>query len=310
LKAKEKAVEEYEGKYINLNNEIQKQQGEIRQKQNEIDDLKIKLKEIGIHKDKIQQLEKLIAIKADEIENLKKANKQLEIDWQDCKQKADKIKEYEEKIIGLTKECQKLTALYNEGSEQIKEHTLELAQKDQVLIEIQGMVDMKDEEIQNWKEKYTQLDQTNSQFQGKIVRVNETERRLGDAQQEILKLTSLLQQRSDDSEKWKAKVVELSQKEKKIIELEEQMTGKLKEIGALQEKVSKTEAMYNELKIKDNSGKIAILSQEIEKLNFIIKQKNDDLSLWKGRGEILAEKEKKIAQLELQNSARLKELET
>jgi len=303
-------VEEYEGKYINLNNEIQKQQGEIRQKQNEIDDLKIKLKEIGIHKDKIQQLEKLIAIKADEIENLKKANKQLEIDWQDCKQKADKIKEYEEKIIGLTKECQKLTALYNEGSEQIKEHTLELAQKDQVLIEIQGMVDMKDEEIQNWKEKYTQLDQTNSQFQGKIVRVNETERRLGDAQQEILKLTSLLQQRSDDSEKWKAKVVELSQKEKKIIELEEQMTGKLKEIGALQEKVSKTEAMYNELKIKDNSGKIAILSQEIEKLNFIIKQKNDDLSLWKGRGEILAEKEKKIAQLELQNSARLKELET
>ena len=310
MKAKEKAVEEYEGKYINLNNEIQKQQGEIRQKQNEIDDLKIKLKEIGIHKDKIQQLEKLIAIKADEIENLKKANKQLEIDWQDCKQKADKIKEYEEKIIGLTKECQKLTALYNEGSEQIKEHTLELAQKDQVLIEIQGMVDMKDEEIQNWKEKYTQLDQTNSQFQGKIVRVNETERRLGDAQQEILKLTSLLQQRSDDSEKWKAKVVELSQKEKKIIELEEQMTGKLKEIGALQEKVSKTEAMYNELKIKDNSGKIAILSQEIEKLNFIIKQKNDDLSLWKGRGEILAEKEKKIAQLELQNSARLKELET
>jgi len=112
---------------------------------------------------------------------------------------------------------------------------------------------------------------------------------------EIERLNSILHQRLADIEEWKNRFTRLEMEynklkplEDKVREYENRINLFLKQIDEWREKYSKLEVVIMDLRGYENKcseyeQKFVLLSQEIERLTNVVRQKNTELDEWKSR---------------------------
>ena len=177
----------------------------------------------------MRKLRDLLDARTRENEDLKGRYGKLEITIGEMKGSQSKIPEYENRLALMSSEIERLNAILKKKSD----------------------------EIEDWKGRYTKIEITMNQGQGKDAKIRELEGILNNMQREIERLTAILREKANDADKEKTKRSKLEA-----------------DLG---------NARVVEMRLKEYENKLALLTSEIERLNTVLVKEREEKDRLKGK---------------------------
>ena len=190
-------------------------------------------------------------------------------------EKNSSLPEYENKIALLTQEIERQNALVrfkeddlnalraeydrleirlreaSTNSSLISEYESKFALLSQEIERLNNMLRVKDEDISQWRSRYDQLEISNREFGSYKSRLTEYENKIALLSQEIERLNSMLRTKDDELYSFRSRY--------------EQLEVSSREMGGYKSRLSEYE------------NKLALLSQEVERLNSMLRNKDDEI---------------------------------
>jgi len=307
LKKKSWKIPEYQKKIELLYSEIERLKKLVKDREGEIEIVRKKYMEAAAQNKSGER-----AVTIEEVEMMKEKYRKMEEEMAGMGAKDSLLERYEQNIAKLGEELgqsQKTLKEKTEEVERIKKKNMELIQKEKRIVEL--------EEKQKANRKMIDdLSGQNAVQEAKLTALKaksmnaEYEKEIALQKQHVERLSAEVKQKKEEIDQWKLLSQSAMDKEKKIVELEEQLTLKFRDLDILKQKYGQLEQNLEEIKgQREEKDRISKLMMEVERVHALKKQKDEEIEGWHKRYSDYILKEKKIAELEGDVAKKMQEVE-
>ena len=267
MRGYEGQLKEYENRIALLSSEIERLNSLLRNRGEDIESWKnkymkleisfseakqmeIKIREyegiINTLQREIERLNSFLRDKHDDLEKEKVKRSKLENDVNVIKVLEAKIQDYENKIVLLSSEIERLNSLFAKERDEKEKFKLKIYEYEQQLNNMGGL----QRELEGWRKRYSDLEITITEYRGYESKVREYENKLALLSSELDRLRTMNMQKTEEVETWKTKYYKI-----------ESSMGQLKEYEM----------------------KIQILAQEIDRLNDVHNKDLEEITIYKNK---------------------------
>ncbi|CAD8211080.1 unnamed protein product [Paramecium pentaurelia] len=329
LQAQSKDFDSLKNDFQQMNGDLQNTQHSLeeltQQLEEQLDKFKQQTKELNEAQQMRDQLENKIAMLSTEIERYKYKlnNKQNETDQLkkqilDLQQQISQLSQVENDNIKLNQECEKLDQKYNDQVEILQQTKNERNELQQIKSQLEQELSLIQSELQssqqNQEIKNKQIKQLENVIQDKeqnILQLKNQEQKMFEYE---TKLAFLSQEIERQTNQYKVKLGELAELQSQLVNINELQiiiqtleSEKTKLSGIIQQKEHETQLWKNKVDEQQKAmekfeemkyqmeNKIAMLSSEVERLNYKYKVLLDDKSKWNKRMKLLFDELTKVS---------------
>lgn len=278
----------------------------IKMKESEIEELKFKYKQLENNNRDGRNLEqKLVIMSGDydklqrmfqerskDYEAIKNKNLNLEATIHDLKMKHDRQQDYENRIALLSSEISRLNSQLKDKNDELENWRMRCSKLEYSTKEInvfesemhrtRELLELRNKEIQEWKARCLKYENSLSDFKSSQFRVKENEDRILLYMADIERLNHTVKAKNQEIERLELTLTHKQGTDKEIFSLKEINDIRLREIEELRIKCQRLEENSFELRnkqtlIMEYENKIVMLSTELERMNQLLRIKNEEL---------------------------------
>ena len=262
--------------------------------------LESSLKDRSMLEGEILKLREILQKKMDELDESYRKISMSELSLAEASDLKTKIKVYEEKVVSLTTEIERLLFIIGEKNEEIENHSLKLAQNDVAIRDRQGLLNeinrMKEllerklDESEKYKLALSRYESERSQVEFKISKMNEYENRVVALSAEINRVANIIKESFEENHSLKVRCISLETelKDKNLLKeelerLKEILENKLRENDRLNSELARIDMLELDKKtlaskLYHSETRLVSLSRELSVFEENFQKKNAEVS--------------------------------
>ena len=282
---------EFEGQLVSYTNEIDALRMELdranlqkKQKADEAEEYRRKLmrleSEFNEINMEISRLNDELNYKNRENGELKNKLSKLEITIRELREREALIIEYENKIALLSQEVERLNSLLKRKGDEINN-------LNSTISSLEAELNSKEYEISDYKAKISKLEITIRDLKAKCEQIIALENQVAMLSQEIERLNSMLRGKTSELDNFKRSSTTfqttIEEREIELGNLRGDLNAKARQYDELNMKYTTivSELRSKDATIQEYENRIALLSQEVERLNSMMKTRANEIEEWK-----------------------------